>query len=418
MRSYLPSALRVSLALFLVLSSAAVLYTTAQNTQSAHSLADQALASTALALSSSAESALRGGSSTGGDEMREIFSDRVVAYALIAGQDGKILFHTNPRLAGGHLSPEELLPSNPSQTASGRRITLGTGLEAYEFNYTLHRPDGAPELLRLVLHTTPADRIVSYARNMWWTVGGALILLWAVGILFERVFTRHLRLREDLERRNQMALIGQMTAVLAHEIRNALGSIKGYAQWVDEKMEIHDPKKEGLTAVLQGAGRIESLINELLLFSREETFRLESLDPEPLAREAVASAVPPWQGEVAVVVEPETRIRADREKLYRVLCNGIRNAIQSMGNRGSLCLSVRPDGRWVKIQVGDTGTGIGEAEIPRLFTPFHTTKPDGTGLGLAYSKKVVEGMGGEISLVNREKPGGAILTVQLPKAGD
>ncbi len=68
--------------------------------------------------------------------------------------------------------------------------------------------------------------------------------------------------------------------------------------------------------------------------------------------------------------------------------------------------------------IEDTGLGIPKEEVPRLFTPFHTTKTDGTGLGLAYSKKVMEGMGGRITLTNRQGGGGAILTLRLPRAGE
>jgi signal transduction histidine kinase len=89
-----------------------------------------------------------------------------------------------------------------------------------------------------------------------------------------------------------------------------------------------------------------------------------------------------------------------------------------MGEEGILGFSVHPDGRWVRIQIADNGPGIPEEEIGRLFTPFHTTKTDGTGLGLAYSKKVIEGMGGRIQLSNREGRRGAILTIQLPKTGE
>jgi len=415
---YLPTILRLSLALFLILSSAAILYTTHQNAQSSQSLAIQALESTALALSSTAESALRTLGSKASGEIREIFSDRIVAYALIVGRDGKILFHTNPRLVGSHISEEESSQKWPSKPASGQRITLRTGLPAYEFNYLLHRRDGTEELLRLVLHTTPADRIVSGARQMWWTVGGVLILLWTVGIALERIFTRHLRLQEELERRQQLALIGQMTAVLAHEIRNALGGIKGYAQWVDEKIEEPDPKKAGLSAVLRGAERIESLVNDLLLFSREEIYHLERVDLHRLVRETIDSALPPWKGKVELEMESQAGVMADREKLHRVLINGLRNAIQAMGDEGILRFSVHPDGRWVKIQIADNGPGIPKAEIGRLFTPFHTTKTDGTGLGLAYSKKVIEGMGGRIQLSNREGRLGAVLTIHLPKTGE
>jgi signal transduction histidine kinase len=206
--------------------------------------------------------------------------------------------------------------------------------------------------------------------------------------------------------------------LLALEIRNALGSIKGYAQWVDEKLEAPDPKKTGLAAVLRGAERIESLVLELLFFSREETLKLEKVDPIPLLNEAVQSAASSWGGKVELEKEPGTLVKADEEKLRRVFLNGIQNAIQAMGEEGTLRVSVRRDGRWVKVRMEDTGPGIPEVEIPRLFTPFHTTKTDGTGLGLAYSKKTVEKMEGKISLVNREREKGAVLTIHLPGAGD
>jgi signal transduction histidine kinase len=116
--------------------------------------------------------------------------------------------------------------------------------------------------------------------------------------------------------------------------------------------------------------------------------------------------------------EPGTLVKADKEKLRRVFLNGVQNAIQAIGEEGTLRVSVGRDGRWVQVVMEDTGPGIPEGEIPRLFTPFHTTKTEGTGLGLAYSKKVVEGMGGRISLQNRESERGAVLSIQLPRTGD
>jgi len=97
---------------------------------------------------------------------------------------------------------------------------------------------------------------------------------------------------------------------------------------------------------------------------------------------------------------------------------GGRNAIQAMGDEGTLRIQTHPDGRWIKIRIEDTGPGIPAAEISRLFTPFHTTKAEGTGLGLAYSKKVIEGMAGKIELGNRERGTGAALNIYLLKAGE
>ena len=258
-----------------------------------------------------------------------------MAYALIADKKGQILFHTNPRLAGTLLAEESFRQSWPSVTASGRRIVLGTGLPAYEFNYVLHSPDGAEELLRLILHTTLADKIVSDAERIWWTVGALLIFLWAGGVILERLLTRHYRLQSELEEKNQLALIGQMTAVLAHEIRNALGSMKGFAQWVDEKMEKADPRKAGMSAILQGTKRIEDLVSELLLFSREEKYYPEDVDPAGLVREILPSLAAAWKGKIVLETHSPLKASGDKEKTHRVFVNGIPKRPPGHGRRGS-----------------------------------------------------------------------------------
>jgi signal transduction histidine kinase len=416
MRPLLPAVLRAALAVFLVLSTAAVLYTTAQNTRIAHELADQALESTALSLSSSAEMELRRSGPEPKDQIRRLFSDRVVAYALIARGDGTVLFHTNPALAGSNLSEKGLDQWLQSGKISGRRTFLKTGLPVFEFNYLLHRPDGQTELLRMALHTTPADRVIGQSKRIWWTVGLVLIILWAIGILLERMFIRQLRLGKELDEKRQLAVIGQMTAVLSHEIRNALGGIKGFAQWADEKTEVSDPRKSALAFVLKGTDRIESLVNDLLLFSREENFDLNNLALAPLLEEVLALEFQDAKDGVEIHLAPGLQVRGDAGKLHRVLLNGLQNALQSGGSPSGIRVRGRLRGRWVEIRIEDSGPGIPPGEIPKLFTPFHTTKPDGTGLGLAYSRKVVTGMKGEIELLNREDHKGAVLIIRLPRA--
>ncbi|OGP33025.1 MAG: hypothetical protein A2X88_06370 [Deltaproteobacteria bacterium GWC2_65_14] len=236
-----------------------------------------------------------------------------------------------------------------------------------------------------------------------------------MGFFLERVIARQVRLAAEVERQEQMALIGRMTSTLAHEIRNALGSVKGFAQLVDEKTPGSDPRKAGLAVVLQGAGRIEAIVNELLLFSREETYEAEAVDVAHLVREVVRSDASTWGGAVDLSLPPECIAKADREKLRRVLANGVRNSLQAMGDSGHLEISCLGMKRRIAIRIADTGPGIPPEETARLFTPFHTTKTDGTGLGLAYSKKAVEGMGGRIDLSNGDG-GGAVLTILLPAA--
>ena len=416
MHPFRSTVLRAALFLFLLLSSSAILYTTFQNTRSAQNLADQALEGTAMALASTVEAELRSGDNLTTQHVSRIFSDRVVAYALVSDKKGLILFHTNAGLIGTQLKETGLDQWLQTGKAYGHRITLRTGLPAFEFNYPLHLPEGRTELLRLVIHTYPADQIISRAQRMWWTVGLVLLILWAIGILFDRMFIRQLRLQKKLQTNEQLALIGQMTAVLTHEIRNALGSVKGYTQWIDEKMENSDPKKTGLSFVLKGIERIESLVRDLLIFSREENYHLEFCALDRIIRRGHRIRKI-FQGllQIETQIEAGIQIFADKEKVHRVLLNGIQNALQVIEDGQSLHIKAASKGKWVEIRIEDSGPGIPEEDQARLFTPFYTTKTTGTGLGLAYSKKVVEGMGGEISLFNNPEHSGAVLNIKLPK---
>ena len=161
--------------------------------------------------------------------------------------------------------------------------------------------------------------------------------------------------------------------------------------------------------------RIEGLVQELLLYSREETYHLEPVNLDVFIPEAIQASISTWRGKVKVFIPSAVTVIADREKLHRVLVNGMRNAIEAMGEEGILQISARPDRRWVEIRVEDNGPGISSDARPLLFTPFHTTKTDGTGLGLAYSKRVLAGMRGKIEIDNRREGAGAVLTICLPK---
>lgn len=412
MRNAVPILVRAGLFLLLLLFSGVMALTTLQNTRALHTLAQAALENTAFALSHAAEDALR--TARDSDEVRQILSDRVVAYALIADSDGTILFHTNRDLVGQRLTTTQMGPRTPNDKPRGRRIVLGTGLPAYEYDYPLDTPAHS-QMLRLVLQTTSADTITSRAERLWWALGAILTLLWTLGILFERITMRYIRLNAGMERQRRLGLIGQMTAVLAHEIRNALGSVKGSVQLVDEKVPAADPVKPALALAIQGTQRIETLVSDLLQFSREETYHLEDLDLAELIRESLRHALSGWEGQALVEDLPPIRVLADREKLLRVLVNGLNNARESMHGTGTIQIAMARQGRWIVVRIADTGTGIRPEDLPRLFEPFFTTKTTGTGLGLAYAKKVVEGMHGEISLANRPDGPGALLQIRLPR---
>jgi len=412
---YITGLLRFSLFLLLLIFSAAIIFTTNKNVQIVRTTAIQALTDRAWDRSSKADDALRSMGEKDPSEISAIFSDREVAYALIAREDGTVLFHTNPALINTKpFSAQEMEKWISAGTLTSRRITLGTGLPAYEFNFVMYRSEKSPEMLRLVLNTTEADKMILEAGRIKWFTGLLIGILWASGILFERFFTHRIKTQVMRENQKRLTLIGQMTASLAHEIRNALGSIKGYAQWLEEKAAEGSAQKEALATVVTGALRIESLVQELLLYSKEESYHNEPVELAPLITEAVAASSPGHSTDMELNIPPGTSVRADREKLIRVIVNGIRNAMDAMGEGGSLRIYSNENSRWVSIHIEDTGGGISVKDHDRIFTPFYTTKTNGTGLGLAYAKKVIEGMGGAITLANRTGGAGAVLSIQLP----
>jgi signal transduction histidine kinase len=409
----LRSVLAIPVFLVLAVASAGIVSATFLAGQAMRSLADQSLESTAVGISRAAGRVLREGG-IAGVELRGLFADRVVAYALLADSDGTIAFHTNPDLRGTVLDDRGALGLIAGGAASGRRGALGTGRPVWIHDHALRTSDGRAVLLRVALQTADADRMLARIDRLWWSVGAVLATLWAGGLLLVLFAARADRLQREYERRQNLSLIGQMTATLAHEIRNAIGSVKGYAQLAAEKTAPGDPRAGNLAAVLQGVARIESLVGDLLRYSRDERFQIADVDPAPLIR----AAGPPsdWRGQVELALEPGLRALADREKLEAVLANAVANAVESMGGAGLLRLGLHRRGDLVALTVEDSGGGIPAAALPKLFTPFYTTKTTGTGLGLAYAKKVVEGMGGTIDLTNRGDEAGAILTVLLPRA--
>jgi signal transduction histidine kinase len=402
--------------LFLLFSTGAIIITTWQNLDSVRTVADQSIKNLATALSLSAENILRAQKVRAYDEIGRIFSDRIVAYAFITDQAGRIVYHTNPLLIGSIVENKEQVDAVfRSQQPAGRRRTLRTGVSAYEFNYVLHLAKEHDKVFGLVLNRSASDKVVAEAGRIWWVVAAILAGFWIIGFFLAWILIRFTGLQEELEKRRRMALIGQMTAVLTHEIRNAIGGIKGFTQWIDEKTPDEDQRKTGLAMILKGTDRVEGLVNNLLLYSKDETYTLTEFDLPGLVREVVDARRTGWPGKVTLSGESAVSVTADREKLERAILNGVRNAIEAMGNNGDLVISIENRRQLTILSIEDTGPGIPVTDLTRIFTPFFTTKTDGTGLGLAYSRKVVEGMGGRVELKNRSDRSGAILTIYLPK---
>jgi len=236
-----------------------------------------------------------------------------------------------------------------------------------------------------------------------------------------------------LQERDRLAVLGQMAAGLAHEVKNPLGAIKGAAQLLSEDRELtKDPEREFIDIILEEVERLDRVVGSVLDYARPSKGDPGAVDVNAVVRRTLRvlasdrGEVPDVATDLADELPPA---RADAEHLRQVLLNLIRNAVQAMGGRGTIQIATRsreerPAGapakdtkRWVEVAVRDHGPGIAPQVLKNLFVPFFTTKERGTGLGLAISQRVVADMGGRIEVSTR--PGaGATFTVLLPVSID
>ena len=237
------------------------------------------------------------------------------------------------------------------------------------------------------------------------------LLLAALG-LFRWILRREAEGR-TLEHERRLASLGQMSAVLAHEIRNPLASLKGNAQLLARALPEGEKSRTKADRVVGEAIRLETLTNDLLEFARTGAIQRESTDPIALLREAAAE-VGGDRVEVAAAGAPDAW-QLDRPRMRQVLTNLLDNAVQSTEAGARVEARVGRDGNRLVYVVRDSGPGIAEDDLPRLFEPFFSRRTQGTGLGLAVSKRLVELHGGTIQARNLPG-GGAEFSVSLPKA--
>jgi two-component system, NtrC family, sensor histidine kinase HydH len=217
-------------------------------------------------------------------------------------------------------------------------------------------------------------------------------------------------LERQLERERRLAGLGEMSAVLAHEIRNPLASLKGNAQLLAQALtdsEKHGPKAR---RVVDEAVRLENLTNDLLEYVRTGELHRREVSAAALLREAVEAV--DAQGISLQPAGSEAPWRLDPERMRQVLVNLLENAVAA---GAPVRASLHEGAGQLRFVIQDSGPGVPPGERERIFEPFHTTRTRGTGLGLAIARRVVEQHGGSISVENAAV-GGAIFSVVLPRA--
>jgi two-component system sensor histidine kinase HydH len=222
---------------------------------------------------------------------------------------------------------------------------------------------------------------------------------------------------EQLRRADRLSALGELSAGMAHEIRNPLGSIKGAVEIIKDDYSPDEAKYEFIQILLKETDRLNRIVQEFLGFAKPKNPEFQVVDLNE-AIESVLTLTAQEARKTRVKVEKKLdpaigKRSLDGGLLKQAFLNLILNAIQAMPGGGLLTVESRLAQGEIEVKIADTGTGISEENKKKLFSPFFTTKKQGTGLGLAITYRIIENHRGKI-VVASEPGKGTAFTVKIP----
>lgn len=215
---------------------------------------------------------------------------------------------------------------------------------------------------------------------------------------------------EEIARSKRLAALGEMAAGIAHEVRNPLGSIRLYAEMLEQDLHDHARERTTATKISRAAMAIDAIVGDVLMFSRELRLRHEPILAGDLFQRALDACdgvgVPPTPVRDRVLVEisgESIEFHADSGLAFQAIVNVVRNAIEAMEGRENARLGLiasKDDDATCRLVIRDTGPGVTDEIVSRMFNPFFSTRAAGTGLGLPIVHRIMEAHGGSVRVRN------------------
>jgi PAS domain S-box-containing protein len=227
-------------------------------------------------------------------------------------------------------------------------------------------------------------------------------------------------IEEERRRLDRLALLGEMSAIVAHEIRNPLAGIGAGVQHLAEKVGREDALYEGIEMIMRESERVNRIIEDILMISRPVRLHLAPCNIAKVTEEIVDTLQEKAKAHGVEVVTYFSSdlppIRGDAFRLGRALSEIVAHRIEALADGGELRVMVTSERGYVEVEVRDSGIGIREEDRGKVFEPFWSRKPGGTGLGLAIAKRIIEEHGGEIGVESKEGEG-SVFRVRVPVEG-
>ncbi len=344
-------------------------------------------------------------------------------YVLKSVSSGVIAFNKENKITTFNQAAEKIL-SFGGEELLGKSCSEAFGDESglcQLMDSTLQRSEGSPR--------KELEIVKKNSERIWVGISASILKNRkdeAIGaILIFSDITEIKKLQDEIRQKDRLTVLGELAGGIAHEFRNMMGTILGFAKLLSKKIGKNDPKQGMIEAIINELNTMEMIINELLSLGKAQPISLKPVDINKLIRNLLIKSM----GEVK---EPKPKIdvnipsdipeiMADELLIRQAFTNLIQNSIDAMPDSGELKVEGKyhaVDGidKMVEIVIMDTGTGIPKDKLDKIFLPFFTTKPKGTGLGLALVHKIILSHNGRIE-VESEEGKGTTFTVFLPAAG-
>lgn len=241
------------------------------------------------------------------------------------------------------------------------------------------------------------------------------------GLVFSfQDLTEIIKLEQEIRRRDRLAAMGKMAAGIAHEIRNPLAAMRGSIQVLRGELDLSEDQAQLMQIVLRESDRLDKIVSDFLAYARPSPSRFIEFDLVKWIEETVSLIrySNEWSSSHEITVqckEEKLSILADSNQLRQIVWNLSRNALQAMPEGGKLVIGLKETkNKEIEIIFSDTGIGMSEEEMERIFEPFNSNRPGGTGLGMAIVYQIVSDHFGRIAVESQPKQGTNI-TITFPQ---